>query len=68
MPELHRPIEEIEARISMVRQNLRELTEQGAADTGVAIEEHVADLIAEQEEELKSLEAERDAILKSGQP
>ena len=62
MPELHRPIEEIEARISIVRQNLRELTEEAAGDAGVASEEHVAEEIAKQEEELKSLEEERDAI------
>jgi hypothetical protein len=65
MPELHRPIEEIEARISMVRQNLRELTEEATGDAGVAAEEHVAEEIAKQEEELKSLEEERDAIQKS---
>ncbi|MBN9079716.1 MAG: hypothetical protein BGN87_19610 [Rhizobiales bacterium 65-79] len=66
MPELHRPIEEIEARISIVRQNLLELTEEATGDTGAAFEEHIAEEIAKQEEELKSLEEERDAIRKGG--
>ena len=55
---------EIEKRIAMARENLRELTEYAAASSGVASEEHIADRIAEQEEELKALEDQRDELLK----
>jgi hypothetical protein len=67
MPYIHRPIEEVEARIEIVRQNLRELTERAAGEAGVSSEEHDAEQIAEQEAELRSLEEERDAITKNSQ-
>jgi hypothetical protein len=67
MPYIHRPIEEVEARIEIVRQNLRELTERAAGEAGVGSEEHDAEQIAEQEAELQSLEEERDAITKNSQ-
>ncbi|MDN5928528.1 MAG: hypothetical protein L0I29_15780 [Hyphomicrobiales bacterium] len=65
MPEILPSIAEIEDRIAVGRENLRELTEQAAADSGAADEERAADRIAEQEEALKSLEEERDRILAS---
>src|ERR1700742_4203730 len=54
---------EIEERIAIVRDNLRQLTEQAAALSGAADEARASDRIAEQEAELQRLTAERDAIL-----
>lgn len=54
---------ELEDRIAIVRDNIRQLTEQAAAVSGAAAEARNADRIAEQEEELKDLLAQRDAIL-----
>jgi uncharacterized small protein (DUF1192 family) len=54
---------ELEDRIAIVRDNIRQLTEQAAAVSGAAAEARNADRIAEQEEELKSLEEERDRIV-----
>ena len=59
-------IAEIEDRIAIVRDNLRQLTEQAAAFSGAADEGRAADRIAEQEAELQQLLAERDALKKQG--
>jgi hypothetical protein len=67
MPEILPSLAEIEDRIAVARGNLRELTEQAAANSGAADEERAAERIADQEEELKSLEEERDRILASRQ-
>jgi uncharacterized small protein (DUF1192 family) len=53
---------EIEGRIAIVRDNIRQLTEQAAASSGAANEARTADRIFEQEAELKSLLAQRDAL------
>jgi hypothetical protein len=55
---------EIEDRIAILRDNVRQLTEQAAAASGAADETRNADRIAEQEEELKQLVAQRDEMLK----
>lgn len=55
---------DLEDRIAIVRDNIRQLTEQAAASSGAADEARNADRIAEQEEELKQLTAQRDALLK----
>jgi hypothetical protein len=57
-------LEEIEQRIAIVRDNIRELTEQAAAFSGAADEERTADRIADQEGELQRLLAQRDAMTK----
>jgi hypothetical protein len=67
MPEIPPSLAEIEDRIAVARGNLRELTEQAAANSGAADEERAAERIADQEEELKSLEQERDRILANRQ-
>jgi hypothetical protein len=67
MPEILPSLAEIENRIKVARENLRELTEQAAGSSGAANEERAAERIADQEEELKSLEEERDRILASRQ-
>ena len=59
-------IAEIEDRIAIVRDNLRQFTEQAAAFSGAADEGRAADRIAEQEAELQQLLAERDALKKQG--
>ena len=52
--------EELEQRIAIVRDNLRQLTEQAAAYSGAADENRNADRIAEQEAELQKLLKQRD--------
>jgi uncharacterized small protein (DUF1192 family) len=54
---------EIEDRIAILRDNIRQLTEQAAALSGAADEARAADRIAAQQAELDRLIAERDAML-----
>lgn len=51
-------------RIAIIRDNLRQLTEQAAAYSGAADEERAAERIAAQQEELDKLIAQRDALTK----
>ena len=53
---------ELDDRIAIARANIAELTEQAAAFSGAADEERNADRIAEQQELLDRLIAERDAL------
>ncbi|MNC98572.1 hypothetical protein D3C83_165810 [compost metagenome] len=55
---------EIERRIQIVEDNLRQLMEQAAAYSGAADEERNADRIAEQQAKLDALLKEREALLK----
>ena len=55
---------ELEDRIAIVRDNIRQLIEQAAAYSGAADEDRNADRLAEQNEELQRLAKERDALLK----
>ena len=55
---------EIEKRIQVVEDNLRQLMEQAAAYSGAADEERNADRIADQQAKLDALLAEREALLK----
>ncbi len=52
-------IEEIDARISTVRENLRQLVEQAAGYSGNADDELVSRRIAEQEAQLEALTQRR---------
>jgi hypothetical protein len=54
---------EINRRIAIVEDNLRELIEQVAAYSGAEDEERNADRIADQEAKLAELEKQRDALL-----
>src|SRR4249919_2286060 len=54
---------EIEDRIAILRDNLRQLTEQAAALSGAADEARAADRIAAQQAELDQLIAQRDEML-----
>lgn len=56
-------LDEIERRIQIVEENLRELTEQAAAYSGAADEERAAARIADQQEKLDRLMAQRAALL-----
>jgi hypothetical protein len=55
---------ELEARIAIVRDNIRQLMEQAVAFSGAADEERNADRLAQQNEELERLVKQRDALLK----
>jgi predicted RNA-binding protein len=55
---------EIEKRIQIVEDNLRQLVEQAAAYSGAADEERNADRIADQQAKLDALLKEREALLK----
>jgi hypothetical protein len=53
---------ELDQRIAVIRENLRELVEQAAAYSGAADESRTADRIADQEAKLAALLKERDAL------
>jgi uncharacterized small protein (DUF1192 family) len=55
---------ELEDRIAIVRDNIRQLVEQAAAFSGAADEDRNSDRIAQQTEELDRLTKERDSRLK----
>jgi hypothetical protein len=59
-------LEEIERRIQIVEDNLRELVEQAAAYSGAADEERNADRIAEQQAKLDALMKQRADLLGKG--
>ena len=58
-------LEELDARIAIARDNIRELTEQAAAFSGAEDELRAADRIAEQERQLAELLKEREALIDS---
>jgi len=57
---------EIEGRIQLVEDNLRQLVEQAAAYSGAADEERNANRIADQEAKLAALLKEREALIGKG--
>ena len=57
---------EIERRIRIVEDNLRELMEQAAAYSGAADEERNANRIADQQAKLDALLREREALIGKG--
>jgi hypothetical protein len=57
-------LDEIDDRIRIVRDNIRQLIEQAAAMSGGQDEERNADRIAQQNEELERLTKQREALLK----
>ena len=54
--------DELDDRIAILRDNIRQLTEQAAAYSGAADEERAANRIAEQQDELDRLVAQRDKL------
>jgi hypothetical protein len=59
-------LNELEKRIQIVEDNLRQLMEQAAAYSGAADEERNADRIATQQAKLDALLKERDELLGKG--
>jgi hypothetical protein len=57
---------DIDRRIQIVEDNLRELIEQAAAYSGAADEERNADRIADQQAKLDALLKEREALVGKG--
>ncbi|BCP53741.1 hypothetical protein K32_23580 [Kaistia sp. 32K] len=53
---------ELDERIASVREAMRTVTEQAAAASGAASESRMADRIAELEQQLATLQNERDAL------
>ena len=62
MPDIQLSITEIDERTAAVRENLRELVEQAAADTGDAVEEFISRRISQQEAQLVALMKQRDEL------
>ena len=56
---------ELEERIAIARDNIRQLIEQAAASSGAEDEDRNSERIAQQTEELESLIKQRDALLKN---
>jgi len=61
-------LEDLDARIAIVRDNIRELIEQAAAFSGAQDEALGADRIAEQERSLAELLKEREALINNARP
>jgi hypothetical protein len=55
---------ELNDRIAVIRDNIRQLVEQAAASSGAQDEERTSRRIGQQQEELDKLVKERDALLK----
>lgn len=55
-------LQELDQRIAILRDNIREVTEQATASSGAADESRSADRIAAFEEELARLLKEREAL------
>jgi hypothetical protein len=56
-------LSELNDRIAITRDNIRQLTEQAAASSGAADEGRNADRIAQQNDELQKLISQRDELL-----
>jgi hypothetical protein len=56
---------ELADRIALVRDNIRQITERAAAESGAADEERNASLLAQQTDELDALVAEQERRLKT---
>ena len=64
MPPEPLSLAELDERLSVVRDNLRDLVEQAAAYSGAADEERSSARIAEEEALLEQLTKQREALLK----
>jgi hypothetical protein len=65
MPGSQPTIAEIDQRIAVVRENIRQLVEQAAAYSGAADDERISRRIADQEAELERLTKQRAELSKS---
>jgi hypothetical protein len=59
-------LQDLDQRIEVIRDNLRELTEQAAAFSGAEDEARAADRIADQQQALDALLEEREALAEKG--
>lgn len=57
-------LDQLEDRIAVVRDNIRQLIEQAAANSGAGDEARNADRLMQQQDELNALTAQRDELLK----
>ena len=57
-------VSEMENRIAILRDNIRQLIEQAAAQSGAGDDARISDRIADQTQELEELIAARDALRK----
>jgi hypothetical protein len=57
-------LDQLEGRIAIARDNIRQIIEQAAAQSGAGDEERNAERLAQQEEELEALVKQRDEMLK----
>jgi hypothetical protein len=55
---------ELDDRIAILRDNIRQLVEQAAGSSGAQDEERTADRIAQQNDELNKLISQRNALAK----
>ena len=55
---------ELNDRIAVLRDNIRQLVEQAAASSGARDEERTSERIAQQQQELEKLVKQREAVLK----
>jgi hypothetical protein len=62
MPDIPAYIAELDERIAVLRENLRQLVEQAAAYSGAADEALMSQRIAEQEAQLDLLTKQRDEL------
>jgi hypothetical protein len=59
-----RSLPELNNRIAILQNNIRQLVQQAAGSAGARDEERISDRISQQNEELEKLTKERDALLK----
>jgi uncharacterized small protein (DUF1192 family) len=57
-------LQDLDNRLAIVRENIRQLIEQATAQSGAGDESRNADRLADQQAELDRLTAERDSLLK----
>jgi uncharacterized small protein (DUF1192 family) len=65
MPDNPLTIAEIDRRIAILRDNLRQLVEQASGSSGAADEDRISQRIADQQAELDQLIKQRDAQTKA---
>jgi uncharacterized small protein (DUF1192 family) len=58
-------VPELNNRIAVLQDNIRQLVEQAAASSGARDEERTSERIAQQQEELEKLVKARDALLRN---
>ncbi len=63
MPDTSISLPDLDDRIAIIRDNIRQLTEQAAGSSGAADEERTANRIADQQAELDKLTKQRDALV-----